>query len=435
MRKSKAYRSTEVKNVDLESLIAKIPTGPVWVGVDVGKKHLFVVVRFNDGSFERPWKVKNPSEIEFVASQLVRLSKHQGLAIAMEPTGTYGDPLRAELALAGLPVVRVSGKAASDHAETFDGVPSQHDGKDAAVIAELAAFGKSQPWPYRQLSEEDAEMAFWSDKVDDYQRIENCWTGKLEACLARHWPELSRLIDLTSVTLLSLVAHYGGPAALAADPDARQRLQRWGRGSLKKATLDAILASAGTSCGVVQNRFEVQAAQECAANALAALRETQSAKARLEELGQKNEAIRRMSKAVGMATACVLWVALGDPTNYHCGEAYRKAMGLNLKERSSGKYHGKLKITKRGPGIVRRWLYLAAMRTVQDAEVKGWYEAKKARDKGCGKGALVGVMRKLALALHAAARGETFDPRRLFPGKPWVQRVAEAREIPELAEV
>lgn len=435
VRKSKAYRSTEVKHVDLESLIAKIPSGPVWVGVDVGKKHLFVVVRFSDGSFERPWKVKNPSEIEFVVSLLVRLSKHQRLTVALEPTGTYGDPLRAELAAAGLPVVRVSGKAAKDHSETFDGVPSQHDGKDAAVIAELAAFGKSQPWPYRQLSEEDAALAFWADKVDDYQRLENYWTGKLEAFLARHWPELSRLIDLNSVTLLSLVAHYGGPAALAADPDARKKLQQWGRGSLKNTTLDAILASAGSSYGVAQNRFEMKAAQECAASVLAAQREVKSAKARLEELGQKNEAICRMAKAVGMVTACVLWVTLGDPTNYHCGEAYRKAMGLNLKERSSGRHQGQLKITKRGPGIARRWLYLAALRMVQDAEVKGWYEAKKVRDKGRAKGALVGVMRKLALALHAAARGATFDPRRLFPGKPWAQRAGEVVEAPALVEV
>jgi hypothetical protein len=65
--------------------------------------------------------VKSPSEIEFVASLLVRLSKHQRLTVAVEPTGTYGDPLRAE----------------------------------------LAAFGKSQLWLFRQLSQEDAEMALW----------------------------------------------------------------------------------------------------------------------------------------------------------------------------------------------------------------------------------------------------------------------------------
>jgi transposase len=432
VRKSKAYRSTEVKNVDLESVIAKAAFGPVWVGVDVGKEHAFVVIRFSDGSFERPWKVRNPSEIEFLVGLLVKLSQHQRLTVAMESTGTYGDPLRAELALVGLPLVRVSGKAASDHAETFDGVPSQHDGKDAAVVAELAAFGKSRPWPYRQRSEEDAELAYWVGKVDDQQRVENYWTGKLEAHLARHWPELPRLIGLTSVTLLSLMAHYGGPAALVADEEARRRLNQWGRGALKKTTLDEILASAGSTCGAAQNRFDVKAAQECATEALAALREVKAAKARLEELGEKNEVIRRMSRAVGTVTACVLWVALGDPANYHCGEAYRKAMGLNLKERSSGKHRGQLKITKRGPGIVRRWLYLAALRMVQDAEVVEWYEAKKARDKGRGKGALVAVMRKLALALHATARGETFDPRRLFPGNPWLKQVDQAMAAAEV---
>lgn len=418
MSKSKAYRSTEVKNVDLDSVIAKASSGPVWVGVDIGKERAFVVIRFSDGLFDRPWKVRSPSQIEFFVDLLKKLSQHQRLTVAMESTGTYGDPLRAELAMAALPVVRVSGKAAKDHSEAFDGVPSQHDGKDAAVVAELAAFGKSRPWPYRQLSEDDAELDYWVNKVDDQQRVENYWTGKLEAYLARYWPELARLLGLTSVTLLSLLAHYGGPAALVADEDARRRLNQWGRGALKKTKLDEILASAGSTCGAAQNRFDVKAMQECATNALAALREVKAAKALLEELGEKNAVIRRMSRAIGTPTACVLWVSLGDPSNYHCGEAYRKAMGLNLKERSSGKHRGRLKITKRGPGIVRRWLYMAAWRMVKEADVKKWYEVKKSRDNGRSNGALVGVMRKLALALHAVgAHGETFDVKRLFPGK------------------
>jgi hypothetical protein len=93
-------------------------------------------------------------------------------------------------------------------------------------------------------------------------------------------------------------------------------------------------------------------------------------------------------------------------------------MGLNLKERSSGKHQGKLKITRRGPGIVRKWLYFAAMRTVKLPEVKPWYEAKKAKDGDRGKGALVGVMRRLAPALYAiGAHGERYEPWRLFPGR------------------
>jgi transposase len=106
---------------------------------------------------------------------------------------------------------------------------------------------------------------------------------------------------------------------------------------------------------------------------------------------------------------------LGDPSQYHCGGAYRKAMGLNLAERSSGKWQGKLKISKRGSSSVRRWLYLAALRWLRQEPVHSWYVGQKAARRGKGKPAVVGVMRKLALALyHVGGRGEVFDRDQLF---------------------
>ncbi len=433
MSKSKAYRSTDVKNVVLDEVLSKAASGRVTVGTDIGKFSIFAVIRFSDGTFLRPWKVGNPSEIEYFVWLLQRLSKDHDVTVAMESTGTYGDALRSELAAVGLSVARVSGKAARDYAEVFDGVASQHDGKDAAVVAELCVLGKSRPWPYQAPKEEDAEMAYWVDKLDAQQRVQNLWTGHLEALLARHWPELTRLIDLASVTLLNAVAHYGGPAALAADPEARQQLRRWSRNSLKEATIEEIVSSAAQTFGAGQNVYDVKRLQEAAASALSALREKQVAHARLEELAQGNEILRRQAVVVGSVTACVLWVTIGDPRDYHCGPAYRKAMGLNLKERSSGQYQGQLKISKRGSSIARRWLYFAALRTVQKPAAHGWYEAKKAKDKGRGKGALVAVMRKLSLASYAVgARGETYDPERLFPGKPWVKKACQAPSAVEV---
>jgi hypothetical protein len=92
---------------------------------------------------------------------------------------------------------------------------------------------------------------------------------------------------------------------------------------------------------------------------------------------------------------------------------------LNLKEQSSGKHQGKLKITKRGPSLARRWLFFAALRIVQQSPVRKWYEAKKAKDQDRGIGAVVAVMRKLCLALYSVAvRGEAFSLDRLFPGSP-----------------
>ena len=99
--------------------------GPVTVGVDNGKYEVFVVVRFSDGSFLRPWKVDNPLEIGLLVGILQDLAAVRPLVVAMESTGTYGDALRGKLTEAKLEVHRVGSKAAHDYAEIFDGVPSE----------------------------------------------------------------------------------------------------------------------------------------------------------------------------------------------------------------------------------------------------------------------------------------------------------------------
>ena len=64
---------------------------------------------------------------------------------------------------------------------------------------------------------------------------------------------------------------------------------------------------------------------------------------------------------------------------------------------------------------MRRWLYLAALRWVRQEPVRSWYLRQKAQRRGVAKPALVGVMRKLALALyHVGGRGEPFDRARLY---------------------
>jgi transposase len=428
MGKRRAYRSTAVKKVALEKLLELAPVGDVHLGMDIGKGEVFTVIRWSDGTFERPWKAKNPTEISELVALFQVLAKDRAVTVAMESTGTYGDALRQALSDAGLSVHRVSGKAAHDYAEIFDGVPSKHDGKDAAVVAELSAFGKSWPWAFAPRKGKDAQMAYWVDWLDAQQSIEMLWLGRLEGMLARHWPELTSLLKLNSATLLQMLAHYGGPAKVTADGKVGSRLARWGGYMLKREKIDAVLESAALTVGVRQNGQDIKRIQQYSTMALAAYRETQKAGRALKKLAKDNEVIQRQGKAVGVVTASVLWVSLSDPKNYHCGEAYRKAMGLNLKERSSGKYQGKLKITKRGPSIVRRWLYFAAMRLSQDPDVRRWYEAKKAKDKDKGTGALIAIARKLALALYSVGvYGDPFEAWRLFPGRSLPRKARPSR--------
>ena len=422
MRK-RAYRSTEVKFVNVMDVVSRLSEGPVSLGLDIGKSTILAVVRDATGHFERPWKIRNPHEIHEFVMRAKQLSQQRPLVIAMEPTGTYGDPVRQALTDAGLVIHRVGSKASSDYKEIFDGVPSAHDGKDAAVVAELAAIGKSSPWPSQEPTSQQAEMAAEVHWLDSQQDVLQIWLGRLEGLLARHWPELTGLLKLNSGTLLRLLAHYGTPAAVAADPQASAQLMRWGGHLLRPEKIAAVLESARTTTGVRMQPATIALLQHCAEQALAARREIQKAMRKLKSLSKQDEVIQSMAQVVGTTTACVLRVTVGAPQDYHCGEAYRKAIGLNLKELSSGKHQGKLKITKRGPSLARRWLFFAALRTIQKAPVRRWYEAKKHKDQDRGMGAVVGVMRKLALAVFAvAARGEEFSVDRLFPGSPSPRR-------------
>ena len=441
MKSKKTYRRVAVKKVCVDALIeqAVLFGGPqTTVGLDIAKKEIVVVVRWESDQFEQPWSVKNCSEVGELLELLKRLRLTcDGLRVGMESTGTYGDIVRRQLTLEGFDVQRVSGKAVSDYAEIFDGVPSQHDGKDAAMIAELVAFGKGTAWPYREDSEAEQQMKHQVRRLDAFQKQMNTWLGRIEGLMARHWPELTELLELNSATLLETLAHYGSPARLAADPEGRRNLRRWGRAGLKPQTIDRLLETAGQTRGVPTSESDRRWIQEVAGLALSALREVQGCTQALKQLVERSDdpamrAIHSLSAEIGLVTTCVLWAAVGDPRNYDCAGAYLKALGLNLRECSSGKHQGQLKLTKRGPSIARRWLYFLALRAVQREEVKPWYAGKVNRDRQHGKmRGLIGVMRKLSRSIwHVRNTGEPFDWSKVFPGRP----LAAVKRLPPTTE-
>jgi hypothetical protein len=296
------------------------------------------------------------------------------------------------------------------------------------VVAELAAIGKSAPWPYERERPADQERQHLVRRMDVAQQEKQAWCGRLEGLLSKYWPEVTKLLPLSSACLLKLLDHYGSPAALAAATDARKRMATWGRAFLTQEKISAILTSARETVGVPMGEFDRQWLQECARKLLVACREKRQISRELTRLVGENAGLAVQADAIGAVTASVLWVHLGSPQEYGSAAAYRKAMGLNLKERSSGRYKGQLKITKRGPGTVRRWLYVAALRLLQDPQVRVWYEAKKGRDAGRVGRALVAVMRKLAGALYRVAVDEVpFEAGKLFPGKPLQKKRTSAR--------
>lgn len=414
--KSRPYRAISVKSVCIEEMIRNREGVACDIGMDASKREMRVMVRWSSGGFERPWRVE-VCDLGVLVEKLGELGQGRELSISMEPTGTYGDPVRQALHEAGFKLYRVSPKASHDYAEVLDGVPSQHDGKDAACVAELSALGKRAEWAWDVAGRELREEIDW---MDAHQQMLTRWLARLEALLGRFWPEACESLSLSSATLLRALEHYGDPRALATDLEALARLKRWGGSKLEERKVQELIEHARRTVGVRMERCDVAHVQRYAREALRARHAVNCSKKRLEELTRENELVQRQARVVGHGTAAVLWAHLDDPRRYHCAGAYRKAMGLNLKERSSGLWQGQVKITKRGPSQVRRWLYFAALRYCQQGWIRPWYEAKKSRGTGSAKRALVAIMRKLALALYwVAVDGREFDVQRLLPGARW----------------
>jgi transposase len=339
----------------------------------------------------------------------------------MEPTGTYGDALRQALSDAGIALHLVSGKRAHDYAEVFDGVPSQHDGKDAAVVAELCALGKASLWRWPVGEELSQRIGLLVDQMEAANGLKATWLQRLEGMLGRYWPEATDQLPLKSGTMMRALSHYGGPAAMAQDPALARRLHRWSAARFKPQRIGRIVACAAGTLGVRQSAIDQQRVRWCASAALEAHLQVSRCQQQLIKLAADHPVIAKQGRIIGIPTACVLWRHLGDPRQYHCAAAYRKAMGLNLAERSSGQYQGQIKISKRGSGAVRQWLYLSSLRLIRNQpRARSWYR-RKLRAGKCKKALFTALMRKLSLSLWTTInRDEAFDIRRMLssPSRP-----------------
>lgn len=414
--KKRTYQAKAVKSVELEALGAELSCAErVVFGIDVAKELMVGSLKIEAEAVHTTLKWLHLTESPMVVEWLSSLPN---VEVVMEPSGTYGDVLRRLFQRAGLKVYRTSPKKVKDSREIYDGVPSTHDAKAAAIIGWLHWQGRSELWAER--SEGDRELAAALRTMQLYQRPFQQCQNRLEGQLVRHWPELTEDLELDSATLLELLKEFGDPAAVAREPRrARQLMRRVGGPGLKSATIEAVVTSARATLGVPMVTGERQALQALATEARRLQKATRRSQLKIEALTEIDPLLQQLGAAVGKVTAAVLVAHGGRVTDYRSSRSWEKALGLNLKIRSSGKYKGQLKITKRGPSMPRQYLYLAVLRLIRDhALARAWYDAKVARDGGKQKKkALVAIMRKLARALWHVGQGEVFAVHKLFDAR------------------
>ena len=228
-------------------------------------------------------------------------------------------------------------------------MPSTNDAKSATVIARFYWDGLTSPW--QELYTQQRELNSLAQEYDLHQSQHLRNLNKLEACLGRHWPGVTTIIGLDSVTLEQLLIEYGSAQQVARHrKEAEQLMRKASRNMLKPEKIQQVLDSASTTLGVPCTQGEIHLIQAIAREMMHNRIELNRAKEALQRIIEQEEPLTHMAKLIDRVTTALLLSLHLDPRDYHCAQSYLKALGLNLKEKSSGRYVGQLKITKRGSG-------------------------------------------------------------------------------------
>lgn len=426
MKKKIQYRTESVERIVPERLAEAFPRGDrVVVGVDVAKRNF--VAALCDGSGETVMRVRfeHPSQTAQFVGLLAGLQAGERLVeVAMEPTGTYGDALRYRLGSSQVSVFRVSNKHVHDASELFDSSPSKHDGKDSSVIGWLHAHGRSKRW--EELNATRRSVRALVAQRDLYDEPMRRLMTQVEPLLARHFPEFESLFDLSQrLTPWVLLEVFGSPAAMAklSVEQMLEALKDQLRRRPSAEDLQSLLVAAKTTLGTAMVSEERELLRRMAAEVLHLMRKRREVDARIAKATEDVEAVKAIRPCLGPVTAAVVYAYLGDPQSYASAAALEKAAGLNLVESSSGtdpnaEDNVPRHISKRGASIVRKYLFLAAMRLVRsDPVAKAWYQARRSFKAQQGTKAIVAVERKLCRSLFHIAKGQSFDTLKLFDNK------------------
>ena len=420
MKNKRTYRSVEVQTVEKARLLALLPATLVIVAIDVAKRKQVAALGVPQGNQQLLVRFEHPRQTpQFMELMGGLVAEGKTVQVVMEPTGTYGDILCYEAHRRGAEVYQISPKRTHDAAEVFDGVPSYHDAKDATVIARLHAQGVSRRW--QPADEERREIRALVARREIHARQREVLYGELEAVLARHWPEVQEVLDFRhSHSALRLLVDYPDPRQVAQAGEAvKEMMERASRGMMSKEKLEELVAGAERTQGVPLLAQERELVRELGRELLRVKERIQQVEEQMEEKMEASPQMAKTAAFVGMMTLAVIHGYVGKPGGYSTAGALEKAMGLNLKEASSGeKSRRGLHITKRGPGIVRKYLYLATLRWVQkDPIAAAWYQRRRGYTEETKGRAVVALMRKLVRGIWHLSRGADYQAERLFDVK------------------
>ncbi len=356
--------------------VERISTSTLVIGIDIAKeKHAAQAINFRGIVLtNRPILFSNEiGGFEHLEKSIRKLQKMHGMndvVVGMESTGHYWFNIANWLVKQGIDVVLVNPMTTKRNKENRDNSPSKNDPKDALVIADAVSRGfytsfSPKEEVFRRIRVMVTNREHW---VVESGRIEN----RIHRWLDIRFPEYRQAFeDIFSPRSLATLRRFPAPSDLQQlAPEHMVKI--WGeymdrpggmRGKNKAMELQELARhSVGDRIALEEDKWELRHLLDEYERVRRIIDEADEMIAKMLPEIPCSVLIRSVGTSLP-ATAAILAFG-GDLRKLSHGNQLLRKAGLNLAERSSGKYKGKIKLSKRGNSLLRKHLYFTVFHCV-----------------------------------------------------------------------
>jgi transposase len=378
----------------------------LWVGVDVGKEHHWVVVLDDQGQVRRSGRVANDeAALGALVGEVAGLGCRSVWAVDL--TGVEAALLLTLLWAANHEVRYLPGKALNRAAAGYRS-EGKTDAKDARVLADQARLRRDlqQLLPTEELV---VELRLLTSRRADLVADRTRAINRLRQLLTGICPGLERAANLGRQRgWLVLFSVYQQPTAIAAaGPEALAEFLA-GRGVRAAAEIAQAAVSAASA-----QRSRLPGEQVAAGLVAGLAAEVLDLDGRIGQLDRELQARFRRHRlaevicslpGMGFRLGAEFLAAVGDLASFASADQLAAYAGLAPVPNDSGKRTGRLHRPQRYHRGLRRVFYLAALTSIRCCPVSGaYYQRKRSQGKG-SKTALIALARRRLNVLWAMLR-------------------------------
>ncbi|ETT55813.1 MULTISPECIES: IS110 family transposase [Paenibacillus] len=407
-------------------LIENITVHHLVIGVDIAQEvHVARAVSFRGIALGTPLEFGNHREgfdlFERWIQDLLKSYKLSSVIVGMEPTGHYWFSLARWLLDQGMEPVLVNPHLVKKNKENRDNTPSKSDHKDALVIADMVKNGYYSP--VRFHPEDYEELRILMANRETVTKRLNAAVNQIHRWVDIVFPELRQVFKiLTCTSAIATLRLFPLPKEIRL-LNTEQVLAGWKQyvkrhAGVKRAELLISLAKSSVGATQALHAYKLHLGQ--------LLEEYDLAQRQLEQIEHELRLIlKRIPYAQKLLEIRGIYVTnlagvlgeAGDLSGYTHGNALLRHAGLNLAEASSGKWRGKMVLSKRGRPRLRHFLYLMTMSMVMtNPEIRAAHRYNVEEKKLKKMKSIMKLIGKVARMLVALAKSSTaYEPIKVFP--------------------